>query len=620
MLRLFRRKQIAGAESTGAKGANPGRFEAPLSPEALLGSPRRQQLLENIWQRTSLSRNHFSMLYRQPLERYAALVQLFPASESHHHAYAGGLLDHGLEIVAYVLKFRQSHLLPIGAPTETQAAQSEAWTAAAAYAALLHDIGKIAVDLHVEHADGSCWHPWHGPIQQPYRFRFRSDRNYRLHPAAAGLVYNTILSRYVLDWLCEFPELWAALLNVLAGRPEHAGILADLVQKADQASVAHDMGGDPAKARAAPKTSLQRKLIDGLRFLVREELRINQPQSSDGWLTADATWLVSKTVCDKLRAQLLSQGIEGVPQSNATLFDILQEHGIAQPTPAGRAIWKATVMSATGWTHSFTFLRVSPALIWDIETRPPPFQGTVTPDLEGTAREEEKLNDRDQPSEYSDLVATLTKPDVSADAADLNVVGRDDGRLEFDEAGAYSAESVTPSDVTSKTHDASVPSPEHQASTGVVFFEWLRNAIAARNLKINEPDALVHTVAGTAFVVSPGIFRRFISEHPEYATPSSDSRSSNWGTLQKEFERTRRHKKQHDGRNIWTCEVRGSRRTRRLHGYLLRDGTELIPTLPPDNHHLSLIVTATSSDHRQAVPTRSEIAQVSDYTDRNWRS
>jgi hypothetical protein len=27
------------------------------------------------------------------MERYAELVQQFPASESHHHAYLGGMLD-----------------------------------------------------------------------------------------------------------------------------------------------------------------------------------------------------------------------------------------------------------------------------------------------------------------------------------------------------------------------------------------------------------------------------------------------------------------------------------------------------------------------------------------------
>jgi predicted HD phosphohydrolase len=37
---------------------------------------------------------------------------------------------------------------------EEQAAQSETWTAAVV-AALLHDLGKIAVDLYVELDDGS---------------------------------------------------------------------------------------------------------------------------------------------------------------------------------------------------------------------------------------------------------------------------------------------------------------------------------------------------------------------------------------------------------------------------------------------------------------------------------
>lgn len=151
MLRLFQRKSAvlppvaAVTETALSKG-----LLQPKPAAELLATPRRQKLLEHIWQRTSLSRKQFHTLYRVPLERYADLVQQFPASESHHHAYLGGMLDHGLEIVAFALKLRQSHLLPAGASPEDQAAQAEAWTAAVAYAALLHDIGKIAVDLHVE--------------------------------------------------------------------------------------------------------------------------------------------------------------------------------------------------------------------------------------------------------------------------------------------------------------------------------------------------------------------------------------------------------------------------------------------------------------------------------------
>ncbi|EIK51559.1 hypothetical protein YO5_14715, partial [Stutzerimonas stutzeri TS44] len=51
----------------------------PESVASLLSTTRRQKLLEHIWQRTSLSRQHFASLYLAPLQRYAALVQQFPA-------------------------------------------------------------------------------------------------------------------------------------------------------------------------------------------------------------------------------------------------------------------------------------------------------------------------------------------------------------------------------------------------------------------------------------------------------------------------------------------------------------------------------------------------------------
>lgn len=61
---------------------------------------------------------------------------------------------------------------------------------------------------------------------------------------------------------------------------------------------------------AAPKHALQRKLLDGLRYLLKEKLKLNQSEASDGWLAEDVLWLVSKTVSDKLCAHLPSQGID----------------------------------------------------------------------------------------------------------------------------------------------------------------------------------------------------------------------------------------------------------------------------------------------------------------------
>lgn len=612
MFTLFQRKRAppsTGAPHTGPT-ATPKGLTRPESAATLLASPRRRKLLVHIWQRTSLSRPQFASLYRTPLERYAELVQQFPASESHHHAYPGGMLDHGLEIVAYALKLRQSYLLPAGASPETQVAQAEAWTAATAYAALLHDIGKIAVDLHVEYEDGGRWHPWHGPTVRPYRFRYVKGREYRLHSAATGLLYSQLLHREILDWLSGFPDLWSSLLYVLAGQYEHAGSLGELVVHADQASVAQELGGDPSRARLAPKHALQRKLLDGLRYLLKEELRLNQREASDGWLTQDALWLVSKTVCDKLRAHLLSQGIEGVPERNIAVFNVLQDHGIVQGNPEGKAIWRATVVSNTGWTHSFTFLKVAPALLWEANERPPPFNGTVQIEENGGAVVDESPSMETSPAPSNDSpraapagLAPSTPQTHSHDDIDSALALLDDATPATPETAVATHVTTTAAPLAHQTRVTPMstevildPESKRDDPPGAQFMAWLRNGIQGRRLIINDAKALIHTVAGTAFLVSPGVFQRYVQERPDLAQRARLEKSGDWEWVQKSFEKLRLHRKQDNGLNIWTCEVTGPRKSRRLHGYLLIDSSALFPETPVDNPYLKLLTKSNPPD------------------------
>lgn len=587
---------------------------AVMTASELLATPGRQRLLHHIWQRTAVSRAQFDLLYLHPIERYAALVQQFPASESHHHSYSGGMLDHGLEIVAYALKLRQSQLLPAGSSPETQTAQDQAWTAAAAYAALLHDIGKIAVDIDVQTADAKTWHPWHGPLTQPYRFRYRPQREYRLHSAATGLLYTQILNPEILDWLSTFPALWSALLYVLAGQMEHAGMLAELVTKADQASVAQAMGGDPTKALLAPKHALQRKLLDGLRFLVKEKLKINQPQASDGWLTGEGLWLVSKTVSDKLRAHLLSQGTDGIPQSNNAVFDVLQEHGIAQPSPNGKVIWKTTITSQSGWSNTLTVFKVAPALIWDAGERPQSFQGevVVVADDASTLESTSLQTDSHNPSQQVQAVAPITTSAVQPVQADsleavLDLLGPSlttDTAItdEQDSSALHKTKSLPAENSLSSrgaplTPDSSVPpDPSDEANlqdnitpSGEHFMVWLKDAILSRKLMINDAQAMVHTVADTVFLVSPSLFVRYAHEFTQCAKLAKTQKMPDWEWVQREFEKLKKHKKQPNGLNIWTCKVSGPRKTRQVHGYLLLQPELVIPDIPFNNPYLSIM-------------------------------
>lgn len=81
------------------------------------------------------------------------------------------------------------------------------------------------------------WHPWHWPVTKSYRFKHHEKREYRLHGVSTGLLYRQILDADSLDWLSQTPELWSALLYVLAVQFEHAVVMGDIVTKSDQASI-----------------------------------------------------------------------------------------------------------------------------------------------------------------------------------------------------------------------------------------------------------------------------------------------------------------------------------------------------------------------------------------------
>lgn len=543
------------------------------SAHSLLAAEHRRQLLDRIWQYTALSHAQFIQLYLNPIHRYAEQVQQLPASETHHHAYLGGMLDHGLELVACSLKLRQSYLLPTGAAPEDQAAQTDAWSAGIAYGALLHDIGKIAVDLLVERQDGRVWHPWQGSLDQPYRFRYIKGRDYHLHGAAAGLLYTQILDRPILDWLSGFPPLWASLLYVLAGQYERAGVLGELVMQADRVSTAQNIGGNPSKALQAPIHSLQHHLISGLRHLVQHELKLNQPGAA-GWLTQDALWLVSKTVTDKLRAYLLSQAIEGIPSSNLAVFDELQSHGLVESTPEGKAIWTALVAQGS-WEQTFTFLRLQPALIWGSEDRPETFSGTVSVAVDDhptdapaspAAPETVSAGSRQSPSQPDPM--TMENADYLGTLLDM---------FELEESEISNVSSAGTLEISNPSSD----------NPGQTFLNWVKEGILSHKLIINDSKAKIHTVSGTVFLVTPGLFQRYVQEFPGIAK-RVDQEIEEWRWVQKQFENLKVHRKRDNGLNIWACQVQGPRKRTTLKGYVIEEPKLFFELTPPDNPFLKI--------------------------------
>ncbi|MCL2891244.1 MobH family relaxase [Brenneria tiliae] len=568
----------------------------PQKAEALLVTPLRRQLMKIIWQRTSLPVTLFRELYQGPVASFAELVQQFPASEYHHHSHPGGLLDHTLEVMAFAAKLRQRHLLPVGAAPEDQAREAEAWTAGILYAALLHDVGKIVTDIEVMTDDNQRWLPWMGPLAQPYRLRYQKNRDHRLHPVIGSLLALQILPVSALNWLAQYRELNESFLYCISGHYDNAGVLGELVQEADRASVAQFMGANASQALTHPPSSLPEQILTALRELVRSEFKLSSPSSgSDGWLTDDALWLISKTTADRARAWLLQQGVTSIPESNVRLFDEIQSHGLIVPTPEGKAVWSCTVNADSGWTpgRPLTLLRLAPSRIWpNAEDRPTPFAGKVIPGSTATtATERGDADSQSAPNitvpenELSELAFSLFAPPEqeadkhvlpeSTDIVDeLPVVqpGQAEAEIDRRENASLQPETLQP---------VAVPDAAHVTDTD--FIDWLREGIRTHKIAVNDTQARVHMVEGKAFLVSPEIFKL-------YVRTTTGATGDEWKQVQKTFQKLKLHQRGNDGINIFVCEVKGPRKTRRVKGYLLSRPEDIFDNaIPEDNPYLSVV-------------------------------
>ncbi|HAT1685158.1 TPA: DNA-binding domain-containing protein [Klebsiella oxytoca] len=585
-------------------GMPPG-WLPPLPPEALLATPLRQRLMQIIWQRTSLSASLFVQLYQTPVMRFAELAQQLPASEYHHHSRPGGLLDHSLEVMAFAAKLRQRHLLPAGAAPEDQAREAEAWTAGIIYAALLHDVGKIATDIEIITDDDQRWYPWLGPLTRPYRLKYRKNHNHTLHPVIAGLLATQILPVAALNWLAQYRELYESFLFCICGHYDQAGIIGELVQEADRASVAQFMGANASVALERPQPSLPKQILTAVRELIVSQFTLSNPASgSDGWLTGDALWLISKTTADRVRAWLLQQGVTGVPDSNARLFDEMQAHGLLLPTQEGKAVWTCEIAADSGWTpgRPLTLLRLPPARIWTAD-RPAPFAGRITPiatvvNIPESAATVVAPPGTPPAAMTTDPLAELTLTLFAPQENNASASYKPDAAASMDEMPFPAAvpepqKAVVPSPVMiRKPIPAPEPDdPEQPASvlttpgTDERFIDWLRQGIATHKIAVNDAKAPVHLVQGKVLLVSPGIFKLYV------AMTTGDTTGTEWTKIQKSFQKKGLHLRGNDGVNIFVCEVKGPRKTRQVKGYLLEKPSLIFgSTIPEDNPYLSVVM------------------------------
>jgi integrating conjugative element relaxase (TIGR03760 family) len=630
MLRNLLARSFARAGSLTQPGQREsGHLVRLEEPAELLQQPHRQQILHQIAGMTALPPEHYRSLVLAAIERYAAFVQRLPASEAHHHAGLGGMLDHGLEVTLQALLIRRGKLLPVGAEPERIGTVHDLWTYAVFTAAVLHDIGKPAVDQEVVLYDGhgralGPWDPWCGPMSQlpgcrGYAIRFRRGRRHRFHERASPLLAHHIVPARGLAWLSSDQDVFGSWLATISGDMDAAGPLGEIIQQADGLSVARNLGaGDAVRAVPGRSKALWERLLTGLRYLVLEgELPLNR-NGAAGWLVEDDLWLVSKRAIDALRAHLGAEGHSGIPSKNDRIYDTLQEHGVLEAC-GDRAIWRATV-AGDGWSHDLTLIRIRAHRIWpQAEDRPEPFAGSVTPIQDAGASSVAGMQDSAETSErravagpgltsarslpepaappgdrrpgpagasdaYSDLPMPTLAPVDDEDQATFPVepVTTDSGSPAPDPAphGQSDAQVTRLPPGAAQDSDARVAA-DPAADPGRRVLAWLKSEAMQRRLVLNSAQARVHVVAEGVLLVSPAVFKDFADRFPD---------AGSWEHIQKRFMKLRLHQKLPDGTNVHRYRVTGERRQSVIKGILIPEVSAVFGSdvaWPSPNPHLT---------------------------------
>ena len=99
----------------------------------------------------------------------------------------------------------------------------------------------------------------------------------------------------------------------------------------------------------------------------------------------------------------------------------------------------------------------------------------------------------------------------------------------------------------------------------------------------------MHVVDGTAFIVTPKVFKRYAYEHPLVKMCADAEQLEDWQWVQRQFMRLDVHRRQQDGLHIWTCKIYGPQRQGgQLSGYLFIDPTAVFSVMPNNNPFLQL--------------------------------
>lgn len=322
-----------------------------VPPEKLLET--QSELVDRIADTAIATPEIIERFYFPAVNRFASYAHLLPASQSHHHRGAGGLLRHSIEVGLWALQSADKVLLE-GAKSPSQRREMEPrWQLAVFLAALCHDAGKPVTDLVVTNRDRTTvWKPikedlftWASKNHvQAYFLDWREGRA-RQHTALSNLIGDRIIGAETLDWIEEGgTELIVWLMESLTSNPGPTNPIYDLVIKADQTSVERDLKTlGVAMAGYDLGVPVERHLTDIMRRFIKEGMWLVNEPGARVWNIDGNLYLIWPSAGEEIARQVREDGIPGIPRTPDGILDMLLERQIAfvrEDAAPGDRLWK----------------------------------------------------------------------------------------------------------------------------------------------------------------------------------------------------------------------------------------------------------------------------------------
>ena len=349
----------------------------PLTPlESLITrhGARLDRLIDAIGSRNPL----IDQAIRMTVMQVAAWMHLLPASESNHHAYPGGLLEHSLDVALGAALSARSRLGDLALPGWERRRREEAFTLAAALAGLCHDLGKPASDLIVSHPHApTSWNPYRESLiawgerhgLQEYHLTWLRGRGDR-HRGFSLLLLRQSIDPLLLDEIRAVgPALEASLINTLSKPDAEEDSLSRCVLKADTESATRSLKDPRRQLLGMGAFGPEAILLHAIRHLIQSgQWEVNGP-GSPLWIMEQQVHLIWPGAIEDIQQVLMTDRLAFLPFEPDLLAAFMNDRGlIAHPDPEGPSDAPCFRIHPLGLRAPIRVLRLkSPRLIFDGE-------------------------------------------------------------------------------------------------------------------------------------------------------------------------------------------------------------------------------------------------------------